>query len=71
MIIKSNSSGLFTGLMAMFFDLKNLVDMMSIGTLMAYTIVAVCVVVLRYKDTPVSEPTTPTVRNEYMVRMLL
>lgn len=41
--------GTLTGILAAIFDLSQLVHMMSIGTLFAYSIVAACVLLLRYE----------------------
>ncbi|XP_045497928.1 cationic amino acid transporter 2-like [Colias croceus] len=42
-------AGLFTGTLAMIFELEQLIHMMSIGTLLAYSMVASCVLLLRYE----------------------
>ncbi|XP_074093520.1 cationic amino acid transporter 3-like [Cotesia typhae] len=48
-------SGLFSGFISLIFNLSQLMDMLSVGTLLAYTMVSICVIILRYQKTVITE----------------
>ncbi|XDB60422.1 hypothetical protein AB1E18_013793 [Capra hircus] len=48
-IMATVSSGILAGIMALLFEFSNLVDLMSIGHLLVYSLVALFVLVLRYQ----------------------
>ncbi|XP_067647170.1 cationic amino acid transporter 3 [Eurosta solidaginis] len=49
-VIGSIFAAVFTAVMAGLFDLQQLVSLLSIGTLLAYSVVAISVTILRYMD---------------------
>jgi cationic amino acid transporter 3 len=42
-------TGISSSLLTLLLDLNELVEMTSIGTLMSYTVVSICVIILRYR----------------------
>ncbi|XKL65779.1 hypothetical protein PGB90_009199 [Kerria lacca] len=49
-VIGTLCSGIITGIIAAIFDVDHLINLNSIGTLLSYTTIAICVIILRYAE---------------------
>ncbi len=54
-VVAATVTGLFAAILSLLFNLNQLINMMSIGTLMAYALVSACTLVLRYRPTVLEE----------------
>jgi amino acid transporter len=59
-VLASLVTGLLAAFLVLIFDLNQLIDMMSIGTLLAYSLVSTCTLVLRYA--PIDDNNANTIR---------
>ena len=73
-VFASLVTGLLAGFLALIFDLNQLIDMMSIGTLLAYSLVSTCTLVLRYRSMTTEPPAeenaaSAEIRTTYFTRV--
>uniref|UniRef100_A0A4Y0BI46 AA_permease_C domain-containing protein n=1 Tax=Anopheles funestus TaxID=62324 RepID=A0A4Y0BI46_ANOFN len=64
-------AAMLTGTMGGLFDLRALVNMLSIGTLMAYTVVAISILILRFSENPDPGIPSTSTRDTYESSNLL
>lgn len=64
-------AGAVTGMLACLFELSKLTEMMSIGTLLAYSMVAACVLVLRYAPDSKKADSYETVSVKSFIKQLM